>query len=290
MDPIAVTPFIDWVVDALSDSANVSWFQALVAGTIGAWAGSWATQRTINRHEDLKQAQAELRAVNHAINLCFTVTNHYLGYKKQMTQPMLQRYQHLDQSVQQQLAAGGGQVLVEADFLILPTAELPVPHLERILLEQVSMSGRGLVSAMQLRGVSQSLNDSLAERRQLIGAIQGAAMSPRKLAEFYLALPDAQGNVDSRFRDNVGAIATQTDDCIFFSTLIAKDLHSHGKRLLRKHGWRLGSVRRNLTTWNWNEDAEGLMPKDTEYLAWLKGFPDPVPWWKFWVGKSTESH
>ena len=74
----------------------------------------------------------------------------------------------------------------------------------------------------------------------------------------------------------------QTDDCIFFSTLIAKDLHAHGRRLLRKHGWRLGSERKSLTTWNWNEDTEGLMPKDDEYQAWLKGFADPKPWWKFW--------
>ncbi len=282
MDPIAVTPFVDWLVEAFSNSANVSWLQALIAGTIGAWAGSWATQRTINRHEDLKQAQTELRGINHATNLCFTIANHYLGYKKQMTLPMQQRYRQVDEAVKKQLAVGAGEVLLEADFLILPTAELPVPHLERILLEQISMGGRGLVAAMHLRGVSQSLHDSLLERRQLIGAIQGATISSKKLCEFYLALPDAQGNVDSRFRDNVGAIVMQTDDCIFFSTLIAKDLHAHGRRLLRKHGWRLGSERKSLTTWNWNEDTEGLMPKDDEYQAWLKGFADPKPWWKFW--------
>lgn len=265
---------LNWLRDVFSSPANVSWLQALVASAIGAWAGSWATQRTINKHEVLKRAQIELSAVNHAINLCFTVANHYLGYKKQMTQPMNERYQKTDKLVRETLAAGSGEVLLNADFLILPTVDLPIPHIERILIEQVSMRGRGLVAAMHLRGVNRSLHDSLLERRQLIAAIQGASISSKRLAELYLALPDDQGNVDSRFRDNVFAIVSQTDDCIFFSTLIAKDLHKHGKALLRKHGRRLGTEKKSLTTWNWNEDGEGLMPRDEDYKAWLVGFVD----------------
>lgn len=287
MDPTQLEPILEWLAGAVSNTANVAWMQALVAGAVGAWAGSWATQRTINRHEDLNAARAELRATNHAINLCFTITNHYLGYKKQMNHPMLQRFKDLEARVRKQIADSEREIRLDLDFLILPTSELPIEQLQRIVLDKLPMGGRGLVAAMQLQGAHQALNDNLKERRSLIGAVQGSGLGGRKLSEFYLGIPDPDGNVDHRFHDNVHAIAQLADDCLFFSTIVAKDLHKHGVALLGKHGRSLGTKRRSITKWNWDEKLDDLMPKDEEYLDWLKGFPDPTPWWKFWPKKQN---
>lgn len=283
MDPLFLDTLLSQISSAISSDASVAWIQALVAGAVGAWAGSWATQRTINRHQDLNAARAELRAVNHAINLSFTVANHYLGYKRQMTLPMLEAFKAVESDVRASISAGAKEISFQLDFLILPIVDLPVSHLQDIMLEKLPIGGRGLVAAMQLRGAHQNLEDSLRERRQLIETFRSSGAKGRRLTEFYLGLADADGNVDHRFHDNVLAIAQLVDDCIFFSTVVAKDLYRHGGDLLSRHGRRLGTKRKHLTQWNWDERANTLMPKDDNYQDWLKGFPEPRVWWKFWA-------
>lgn len=156
------------------------------------------------------------------------------------------------------------------------------------MVEGINIGGRGLVAAFHLSGAYSSLVEAVAQRSALVNEFRNSTAQD-KLPHLYLGLADRQGNVDSRFADNVGAIARYTDDVIFFSNILAKDLHKHGSRLIRRHRWSLGSPRKVLDSFNWDDDADGLVPDEREYERWLVGFPEKRPWWKFWAKPARES-
>lgn len=282
MDLSWIRPVGNWVIEATSNPTNVAWIQALAAGGVGAWVGSWATQRTINKHEELVRSKSELRAINQAINLCYSITNHYLGYKKQMVLPTGKLYKSGLEAVTSKPAAGITEINVEIDHMIHPQVNLPTLHLQDLIVGKISIGGRGLISSIQLRGASESLNESIAERRRLIEEMRGHELKGRRLYEVYFAIADRHGNIDSRFSDNVHALQSLTDDCIFFSTLCAKDLHGYGAKLIQRWRGKLGTVEESLDSWNWGASADELMPRDQDYEPWLKGFEPKTARLGFW--------
>jgi hypothetical protein len=69
------------------------------------------------------------------------------------------------------------------------------------------------------------------------------------------------------------ASGEQTDDCIFFSRILADDLLEYGKRLRRRHAWRLRLALPSVAPADWSEaERQGLLPANSEYAQWLKGF------------------
>jgi hypothetical protein len=280
MEPDAVLDFIAGLWTTLT-SPQSTWLQTLLSGAIGAAVGSFATQSVISRYQQVSQARSELRATNHAINICFTIVNHYLGFKRQMVRPTVIAFEEANARVQAALQAGPGQVELAADLTALPKSVLPIDHLETLVLEKVGMGGRGLSAAMQLRSAHDALNGALAERERMIHAFQAANFNGRQLAETYLGLETARG-ADTRFKDNIRALSLYTNDCIFFAHIAARDLRQHGIDLVHKEGRKLGSVRRSVSSFDFDDTPDNLVPPDSDYDAWLKGFPVRRPWWKFW--------
>lgn len=270
-----------WLWDALT-SPTSTWLQTLVAGAIGAAAGSFATQSAINRHEQLADARAELNAANHAINICFVIMNQYLSFKRQMVLPMVQAFQTLDEDfARARTAPIAGVMTFDTDLKVLPAVDPPIDQLERLVLEKVSMGGRGLSAAMQIRGVAQLLNGALIERAKLIQKIEDRQLDGPELAALYLGLETDRG-ADTRFKDNIRAISLYADDGIFFTHQTMRDLRKHAVELLQKHGRKLGSTRRAVPSFDFTKTPEGLVPPDSAYAAWLQGFSNRKPWWKFW--------
>jgi hypothetical protein len=85
---------------------------------------------------------------------------------------------------------------------------------------------------------------------------------------------------DERFKASVEAIYNQTDDCIFFSRLLADDLLTYGNRLRRKNAWkyRLGIPKMKDADWS-TAEGQGLLPTNEAYASWLGGFrTEPTIW------------
>jgi hypothetical protein len=64
-----------------------------------------------------------------------------------------------------------------------------------------------------------------------------------------------------------------TDDVIFFSHLLCKDLATHGNRVLEKFKSQFKGVPEQIHAIELSpEKTAGLMPPEEQYSEWLSGF------------------
>jgi len=256
----------------------------VVAGGFGAFFGALGAQLIISRSHGRQAAAAELNSVATAQTLCFSICNVFLALKRQHVRPMAQRYDEVRAAHKTFLeTARQGQPRVfefQADLQTLSPIKTPHILLENIFLERVGVRGRALAAAIQLFGAIDGLEKSMLYRNQLIAELREMRpLSPEELAAFYLGLRIHEGIVDERFRMSVEAIARQTDDCIFFSRIVAEDLDKYGRKLLRGQAWRLrfGLPKTSEIDWKVAEDR-GLFPSTDKFRDWMRGFATRPSW------------
>jgi hypothetical protein len=83
------------------------------------------------------------------------------------------------------------------------------------------------------------LDKSIKYRNDLIAEVhKESPVQADLLMERYFGLRNANGVTDERIKASVEAIYNQTDDCIFFSRILADDLLTCGNRLRQKNAWK----------------------------------------------------
>jgi hypothetical protein len=243
----------------------------LVTAAFGAFAGAWAA----NRIQTKRAVVTELNSVHAALVLCFSISNRYVSLKKQHVKGLHDRYIVAQQAHQRHVAAGGPRVFeLHADLQTITPVTVPTEVLQRYVFEKISISGRALAAAVDLVGAIDGLNTAIKYRNDLVMEFQKASpIPPSILAERYLGLRNADGATDERVRANVEAIYNQTDDCIFFSQILANDVLVYGKKLRRRYAWQFRLRTPKFSGADWTEARQaGLIPSDKQYENWLKGF------------------
>jgi hypothetical protein len=246
----------------------------LIASAFGAFAGAF----TANRVQTKRAVVAELNSINSALLLCFSICNRAISLKKQIVRPTFERYQQLKKAFEAaraspSSAAGAAIFTFLADLQTITPPIMPNALLERQLFEKISVRGRALAAAVDLAGAIDALDKTIQYRNDLIDEIKKASLPQQQLIELYFGLKTASGATDQRFPAYVTAISQQTDDCIFFSRIAASDLFEYGTKLRKRHARRLmlGLPKPTRADWITAEQA-GLIPPDTQYADWLKGF------------------
>jgi hypothetical protein len=277
-------------VDPLSLYKTVSqffpeyWLGTLASAAFGAFAGAWIN----NRIQTKKAIVEEFNAVRAALVLCFSTSNRYMSLKRQLVRPMRDRYvqaqQGHDEFKERARAHRGPPFLVyefQAELQTIAPVVVPIQVLERYVFEKISIRGRALAAAVDLVGAIDGLEKSIKYRNDLITEIQkDSPLQGDLLAERYFGLRNANGVTDERFKANVEAIYNQTDDCIFFSRILADDLLDYGNRLRRKNTWKYWLGIPELKGVDWSApQAQGLLPPNEAYASWLRGFRlEPSRW------------
>jgi hypothetical protein len=101
------------------------------------------------------------------------------------------------------------------------------------------------------------------------------------LAEQYFGFRNANGVAGERFLVSIEAIYNQTDDCIFFSRILADDLLTYGNGLRRKNAWKYSLGVPKLKGADWvKSDKDGLLPSKDSYSSWLGGFDKAPTHWQ----------
>jgi len=213
--------------------------------------------------------------------LCFSICNRFISLKRQHVRPMRDQFERARREHDEFQAAArahaGPQPLVYqflADFRTITPVKAPTEVLERLLFERISIRGRALAAAVDLVGAIDGLDKSIIYRNDLIAEIQKEAPhAPAALAAKYFGLPTEEAVIDNKYPASVEAIHTQTDDCIFFSRVLADDLLEYGTKLRRRHVWRfrISLPKLGKADWSMAED-EGLLPQMEQYETWLRGF------------------
>jgi chaperonin GroES len=264
--------------NTISQSLPPYFLGTLASAAFGAFAGAWINSRI----QAKKTAVAELNSVNSAIALCVSMCNSSLAFKRQFVAPMHEAYERVRKEYDKTIAARREGLnapfnpRAELQTLMLP--KMPTEAFERYVFEKISIRGRALAAAVQLVGSIDGLANAIKTLNELIAEFRETPPDQR-LAK-YLSLRSAEGVVDDRYRAAVAGIFDQTNDCIFFSRILAEDLLKYGHRLrVRYHRrFRFGLPKLDQADWSKAETA-GLMPSAELYKAWLDGFkPAPSSW------------
>lgn len=231
----AIAAVISWIVGV----ANSNFTTALAGAAAGAYGAQWITEKTQSKRRILE----EIRSTNAAIMVAFGIVNTFCGLKRQHVARLsanfsTQRKQLLEFQKRRALGllAPGEIFEFQADFQTLQLPPSPIDTLQKLLYEKISVTGRPLALVNTLAQTIGSLDGSLKLRNSVIETCKAQSRSNDALVRLYFGLPDQRGHRDENYPHSVEAIATHTDDCIFFSKLILEDLVRHGEKLRPKMG------------------------------------------------------
>ena len=252
------------------------------AALAGAFAGALAAQRIGDRAKQRDTLLQEIRSTNAAIVISFTICNAGLSLKKQFVKDIYKTYItkkfELEEFQRRRAASQQSPDLpfeFQADFRTLQMPLVPIDVLRTQVYDSISATGRPLALVAALTGAVASLADTIQKRNALIERFRGLGPAGEAhLPAFYFGLPYGPGHVSTEFSDTVESLHSLTDDVIFFSELLGKDLVAHGNSILEQYRNVAKVKKEKISSVDLTEAREqGLMPDATNYNDWLRGFP-----------------
>ena len=270
----SVAATLSW--DNLRDFLNSNFTAALA----GAFAGALAAHHIADRSKRRDELLLELRSTNAAIMVAFIFCNSAIALKKQLVKDIYDRYQAKRKELaafKERRARGEavGVFEVQADLRTVQMPVVPLDVLRTQMYEKVSVTGRPLALAAALIGSVEALADVLRKRTELIDRFRAQGEDNPNLPAMYLGQPYGPGHLSEEFPNTVESMYSLTDDMIFFSELLARDLMAHGKRVLDSYGKRANVKEQKVASVDFTSaQNEGWMPDPANYVDWLKGFPN----------------
>lgn len=272
-----ILSYLNW--ENAKSFANSAFTTALVGSLAGAFAGAYAAQRIVERAKEKELLLAQLRNINAAITTAFSVCNTMISFKKQHVREIATLFQNqkvafIEHHRKVSSGESAEELRMQVDLRNLETPRVPTEVLQTLLFERISVTGRPLALVSTLLQTVESLARSVATRNNLVERFK--KIDPNSLPQFsaiYFGLPFGGGHIDLQYSDTVTAISRLTDDAIFFSELIAKDLHEYGETVLAQYKKLSRDKTQSVSTGDFTLAREaGLMPNEDDYQDWLKGF------------------
>jgi hypothetical protein len=281
---IDIRAVADKVLGAAQDFFGSAFAVAAVGSGLAAFAGAVAAQRIIERSKQREDLLREIRNTNASIMVAFSISNSLLSLKKQHVKSLRDTFE--TQVVT--FACHQTRVLlrrpvplaIHFDFRSLSPPELPLDVLQTQVFEKLSLTGRALGLMTALRQSATGLSQSIIARNELVAKFRSRqVVNSIELLPEYLGLPQGRKQViDQNYPDYVKAIYAQTDDGIFFSNLLAKDLMEHGKKIAARFKATFGEGAPNINALVYEEArVAGLMPDESNYADWLTMFLKAPP-------------
>jgi len=277
----SITNFATW--EATKNLANSAFTTSLIGSLAGAFAGAVAAQQIAERGKHREELLREIRNTNAAIAIAFGICNSLLALKKQHVKDLKTRFDAQKAAAlkfQQKRKNGeiqdDAQFVFQTDLQTLQAHSLPTDTLRAIVFERLSLVGRTLNLVITLAQTAQSLDDSVEKRNALIERYKTEfANDNRNLPPLYFGFPYGEGHVNLDYPGTVEAIYNQTNDGIFFSDLLCKDLHEHGQHLADEFKKKFKKEAPRVNKIDFGTAAE-LMPDEKDYTDWTRAFVKKV--------------
>lgn len=287
----ALAPWLSW--ETVKIFGNSAFTTSLVGALSGAFAGAVAAQHVAERSKLRDELTKEIRNINAAITLAFSVVNGMLALKQQHVRALKTTYdeeraRHADYSAKRSvgLIQGNSPYLIKADFRSIPIMSPPVATVQEVVFGRLSATGRPLSLTASLAEAVGNLNASIAKRNELVELFkEGQFPKGADLPAMYLGLPYDEGHLNQEYGDTVEAIAMYTDDAIFFSHLLCRDLREYGLKVVEQNRNTLKGAPPRVTEVDFTLAQESkLLPEDDKYATWFTAFqpsPESKPkrWW-----------
>lgn len=278
---------MDWICcyfskvtwSSASDFFNSTFFTSITGSLAGAFAGAYGAQRIAERAEKKKELIKEIRNTNASIMVAFGICNSLLALKKQHVRPLKETFDRqktalLDHDEKRR----SGQIPKDMEFKFVADLEtlslppLPLNILLEQLFEKLSLTGRPLNLGTTLSQAVHSLNASLEKRNQLIEFYKAGEGKMSHFPALYFGLRQSE-HVNQEYPSVLDAISSHTDDVIFFSQLLCKDLAEHGEHISERFKKEFGKKIPKISKVDFTKaETAGLMPRTENYADWINAF------------------
>jgi hypothetical protein len=242
-----------------------------LAAAAGAIFGAWLTSRSRTK----KEIVDDLKAVRTAFAVAVTICNKAMALKRQHVAQMKMRY---DESIAahkaEAKAPSGRPHQVSLDLAIISRTKFPDDILAKLIFEKSSIGERGVIIALELSTAIENLNYACDFRTGLIDELRKEPeLTDEQLAQRYLGIEQARGQTDVRFFHSMEMLSLYTDDCIFFSKMLADELLVYGRKLRNRNRWKYRLPVGKMKGADWSmADRENLIPSPERYRDWTRIF------------------
>ena len=286
---------MSYLTELLHDYTPQNGWGTFFTAAFGAFAGAFAASRAHNK----RTIVAELNAVNAAHELSIAIANMHLAMKRQHVVPLKENFDRIKAEYGNHLTMRRNGLPVTtpfhftADFRSLNPLATPQSALEKMIFEKTLVRGRALAALVTLVGAIDALGIAIKLRNEMVDNRRKAQWNDQERLDFFLGLRTSAGVIDERFPSNLAGIVAMTDDCIFFAKVLASDLVRYSNKLKRTEGRFYRLRLPTLAEPNWYPESQSLMPKDSDYENWLRGFPMKMSRWqrlRAWLVSKRASH
>ena len=270
---IESTCFLDLSWQDIKVFFDSTFFIAITGSLAGAFAGAYGAYRIAKKSKYREELLTEIRYTNATIMVALSMFNTLLSMKRQHVRPLKKDYDakrkaclaHIDK--QRDKKGEKDTYEFEADLESLSMPHLPVNVLQQHLYEKLSLTGRPLIVIMVLNQSMHGLREAFDGRNQWIKS--NKANDLKAFEPLYFGLPLSGGHIDQVYPNLIDAIYTQTDDGLFFSSLLCKDLVNYGDKIVAqfKKEFGKGAPKINIPVLD-KPEIEELMPDSDEYAEW----------------------
>jgi hypothetical protein len=256
----------------LDGSALVAFFNSnFFSAAFGAIAGALAATWLARRNEKERRLLDEIAACNVAIGQCAAIANVFVAIKRQRLVPMYNDYLAQHQLVLQAVTgphhAEPVVLNISLDLQALMPAWTSIDALNNILSNRVLSAYEPTSLAASLTQAVHNQQHSTDKRNALVDGYPAYSDDERMSRYFGLRLPS--GHTDRSYPDLMQGLVAYTDDCIYFSTLLADVLTTHGNRL----AYQLDGTPPPVKKADFSDiQRDGLMPDATQYAAFERQY------------------
>lgn len=284
------------VLPFISDAVAASWtankeflnsnFSTSILGALaGAFFGAWGAQKISERSKRKDDLAKEIRNTNAAIALAFASTSTFIALMRQHVKPLKDRFDNkfieyacLQTRIRVFRLPQQKPFELQFDFRSLTEVTPPLDTLKSQIFEKISLVGRPLILISVLQQSADGLVSCIRDRNSLLANYRARlARGNPELVYDYFGLPKPDGGTDQVYFDLLNAIYSQTEDGIFFSNLLAKDLIAHGDRIAAQYREEFGKGGPTINKPIYHQYALDLIPPDGQYADFVSGFTGSNP-------------
>ena len=255
---------------------NSEFIAAFLSALAGAGLGVWGAQRVALRTAIRNELLGALRQANAVMVLAYTIANNTLGLKKQYVKDLVGQYQADREAAQyafEQMSRGEKPDIptARADMTKITPHTLPLDALRKLLFAGNVMPGKVLALATMIDQSAAELSHVINIRNDLIEEFKSSDAPEHIRWHDFFGLKRPDGNTNALYADSMRAIALYTDDLIFYSSELAKELGLFAKGLKLKLDRRNVESPRAASVDFSDATSQGLMPARDQYESWLSG-------------------
>lgn len=255
---------------------NSEFIAAFLSALAGAGLGVWGAQRIALRIATRTELLGALRQANAVMVLAYTIANNTLGLKKQYVKNLAGQYEADREAAQRavtQMSRGEkpNMPTVQADMTTITPHTLPLDALRNLLFAGNVMPGKVLALATMIDQSAAELSHAINIRNDLIEEFKKSDAPEHIRWHDFFGLKRPDGNTNALYADSMRAIALYTDDLIFFSSELAKELELFAIGLKSKlDRLKVDSPKAASVDFS-DATSQGLMPARDQYESWLSG-------------------